>query len=207
MGTQERSANGSSPRTRGTRRICKVMHDPIRFIPANAGNTGSISIAQRPEGGSSPRTRGTRAASAQETEEWRFIPANAGNTDRFCRRALPLSVHPRERGEHLFPPLLQRDRDGSSPRTRGTRGKATNGLESGRFIPANAGNTYQPDKGKSMPTVHPRERGEHPRYMYIPFRYPGSSPRTRGTRSATRSVVACVAVHPRERGEHCRTWR
>ncbi len=92
----------------------------VRFIPAIAGNTPGIStsgrrctVHPRDRGehddsgtanklaiGSSPRSRGTPARIFAKARIFRFIPAIAGNT--IVRRAAsaPISVHPRDRGEH-----------------------------------------------------------------------------------------------------------
>ena len=114
------AADGSSPRTRGTRAWQAVSRSARRFIPADAGNTMTgrpslSSFAVHPRGrgehatgwhgelgvaGSSPRTRGTLGAPAANQPHRRFIPADAGNTGRFLGSFGRSSVHPRGRGEH-----------------------------------------------------------------------------------------------------------
>ena len=93
-----------------------------------------------------------------------------------------MSVHPRERGEHLvsLPPV--RSYRGSSPRARGT----PTALH------------VRPNHG----AVHPRERGEHDLDRQRVTNENGSSPRARGTRRAPRMRERWSPVHPRERGEH-----
>jgi len=71
---------GSSPRTRGTPRPSWQIIQPVRFIPAHAGNTWPIERDHCRKSGSSPRTRGTRLRSASRQPAFRFIPAHAGNT-------------------------------------------------------------------------------------------------------------------------------
>ena len=91
---------GSSPRGRGTPCLDRFVDPSDRFIPARAGNTGSLSarsfrpsvhpraggehimsIIATPLGpGSSPRGRGTRTSAPPLTARHRFIPARAGNT-------------------------------------------------------------------------------------------------------------------------------
>ena len=132
---------GSSPRARGTRAGAPPDRGRQRFIPASAGNTGTLrqrdggtSVHPRERGehhdhldellkaaGSSPRARGTRLRSHSAMPGRRFIPASAGNT--MAHRSLcPLpAVHPRERGEHAAANATGMRTGGSSPRARGTR--------------------------------------------------------------------------------------
>ena len=91
--------------------------------------------------GSSPRTRGTRQHDDLLGRLARFIPAHAGNTFDACFEQSFKAVHPRARGEHIFPLMAGTYLDGSSPRTRGTREAPTSASCLHRFIPAHAGNT------------------------------------------------------------------
>ena len=74
---------------------------------------------------------------------------------------------------------------GSSPRVRGTAGPAGSAAPAFRFIPAGAGNGVTPLFSCTYGTVHPRGCGER----FSLFRHPtpadGSSPRVRGTVSAS----------------------
>ncbi len=234
--------SGSSPHTRGTRIARRGFAARDRFIPAHAGNTttnhsqsadgpvhprtrgehGLTRRRTRGSGGSSPHTRGTRRSSRLACGETRFIPAHAGNTRSIARIAPGGSVHPRTRGEHLAGWAAGDWVYGSSPHTRGTRGKVAFDQTARRFIPAHAGNTSnRPYRFPGQP-VHPRTRGEHCP-VAVSDRLPGgSSPHTRGTRlpgrlrprgnrfipahaGNTRSAAERAApptVHPRTRGEH-----
>ncbi len=151
----------------------------MRFIPAHAGNTLGGQGVGGADGGSSPRTRGTRQPARQ-------------------RQPRP-TVHPRARGEHPTLHCWRLARAGSSPRTRGTHDRALDALDPARFIPAHAGNTALAPPPVSLPTVHPRARGEHVIAGLVESIGFGSSPRTRGTRGA------CRAVHLSDNGSSPRT--
>ncbi len=152
---------GSSTRMRRTRHRAQAGAPARRFIPARAGNarfrnpvrsaspvhpcaggerdTGTCSY--RLFGGSSPRGRGTRLGRLHHSAEHRFIPARAGNA-KCCRGCSSTpAVHPRARGEHCRCRRLGLQRNGSSPRTRGTPIASDAETGQARFIPAHAGNT------------------------------------------------------------------
>ena len=155
-----RSANGSSPRVRGTVCLDSILHGLRRFIPAGAGNSYGSEIfsnrtAVHPRGcgeqyvspctatasdGSSPRVRGTAPPRPTKWSKLRFIPAGAGNRRKPTPTPLSGSVHPRGCGEQFHQLSCWRYPTGSSPRVRGT---ALSNSESDldlRFIPAGAGN-------------------------------------------------------------------
>ena len=137
---------GSSPRLRGTLKGQLAGPLRLRFIPAFAGNasaparrTDRVAVHPRVCGeripcstqswstcGSSPRLRGTPRATPATRSLSRFIPAFAGNA---TYRLLPVywaTVHPRVCGERMSMPSRAADRNGSSPRLRGTRLSAHN---------------------------------------------------------------------------------
>ena len=96
------SADGSSPRVRGTE--CRYDQEPScrsRFIPACAGNRPAAArAALAGSSGSSPRVRGTDGRAPREIgTSSRFIPACAGNRQRPVRRRAVRAVHPRVCGE------------------------------------------------------------------------------------------------------------
>ena len=139
--SEKKSADGSSPRSRGTRASAPPCPAAWGFIPALAGNTRKgrrwsfwLSVHPRARGehmvseqfriclgGSSPRSRGTHPRFRGWVARRRFIPALAGNTAASAAFHAPHTVHPRARGEHapVFAPRSLRN--GSSPRSRGTR--------------------------------------------------------------------------------------
>ena len=152
--------NGSSPLTRGTPTETSEPQTGRRFIPAYAGNSRIVTLRMirtpvhpRLRGelfkipryydrllGSSPLTRGTLHNHPWSRSRHRFIPAYAGNSASFRSTVLPLSVHPRLRGELGY-----------------ELSTATIGA---RFIPAYAGNSRFRAQGSRLATVHPRLRGE-----------------------------------------------
>ena len=173
-------------------------------------------------GGSSPRVRGTRANLLYETIEIRFIPACAGNTLTDGAGQSIVSVHPRVCGEHLGYRKSHQRIYGSSPRVRGTLHQIHRRQSGQRFIPACAGNTRVCSPRGQGRAVHPRVCGEHVVFKTLAHITPGSSPRVRGTRHLTASLIdtdrfipACAgntnprflqiqnpSVHPRVCGEH-----
>ena len=214
--------NGSSPQARGTPVQPPPGREPLRFIPAGAGNTAEQQIsktlvtvhprrrgehASRAEAksastGSSPQARGTHGANQSAATRHRFIPAGAGNTRSPWLRNRGAPVHPRRRGEHTACLVPVLSRYGSSPQARGTHRVVQRLTGKQRFIPAGAGNTPFRARALALFSVHPRRRGEHitrPRYCSVLI---GSSPQARGTRKWRRRYLRCHPVHPRRRGEH-----
>ncbi len=172
--------------------------------------------------GSSPPTRGTRAAEPITGAGTRLIPAHAGNTGPGPRSAGRAPAHPRPRGEHKHLAYSVMDHGGSSPPTRGTRGRRTRARGDRRLIPAHAGNTSRRPETRPSRPAHPRPRGEHGTATSFPSTRIGSSPPTRGTRrrpgrrQVQRRLIPAHAgntvelpggagglpAHPRPRGEH-----
>ncbi len=110
---------GLSPLARGTRRLPPAQPWIFRFIPAGAGNSGSLTqrlsaltvyprwrgelrAAATPEvplPGLSPLARGTRVSSRYCAAPTRFIPAGAGNSLNLMMAVTAWTVYPRWRGE------------------------------------------------------------------------------------------------------------
>ena len=158
-----------SPLAQGTlSEHCSHLVRP-RFIPACAGNSFATlpSIFERPVhprlrgelinrykqqvrfNGSSPLTRGTLTNISGKINFIRFIPAYAGNSITLQIFRDRRSVHPRLRGELLIHTGKIQAPIGSSPLTRGTRGRAQKRIAQCRFIPAYAGNSL-----KMVTTLH-----------------------------------------------------
>ena len=162
MATVTACPGGLSPLARGTPPLRSSTRSISRFIPAGAGNSRSILLAlfrlavyPRWRGelciktsvknfavGLSPLARGTRTRDAPRFVGTRFIPAGAGNSPVASFPVVSSSVYPRWRGE-LFPRDCDRHRPiGLSPLARGTLYKRGEFMETVRFIPAGAGNSF-----------------------------------------------------------------
>ena len=151
---------GSSPHTRGARRLGLGRRQGCRIIPAYAGSTvGGLGAFPGGEG-SSPHTRGAPTAIHGRRRRCRIIPAYAGSTSADRMGSHQAGDHPRIRGEHIQKQSADSTGKGSSPHTRGARPRE------------GPGRGYQPD--------HPRIRGEHFPHVHTVSRDMGSSPHTRG---------------------------
>ena len=240
--TVDARLDGSSPQMRGTLVAPGGQKAGHRFIPADAGNTSAEPDRKVMPDGSSPRMRGTPSPPPAHWWHRRFIPADAGNTSTATARRSNAAVHPRGCGEHKISQYLGKARSGSSPRMRehmvmlmsarsgvgssprmrGTRRRYRAGHTSGRFIPADAGNTLRKNGPGSSQAVHPRGCGEHAASSATSPWIPGSSPRMRGTLQLQGSAIqpgrfipadagntptltrraGVRPVHPRGCGEH-----
>ncbi len=96
-------------------------------------------------------------------------------------------VHPRACGERLPEHSARLERDGSSPRLRGTRCQNRIASRGRRFIPAPAGNARSASAAPRPPPVHPRACGERSSALKSTPQAIGSSPRLRGTRPSARA--------------------
>ena len=195
------SVAGSSPRVRGTANRRRCVGKNRRFIPAGAGNRrhGSdrpVPPAVHPRGcgeqrclvtqgwrqdGSSPRVRRTDLHGKVAPTQHRFIPAGAGNSAGRIVSILDGPVHPRGCGEQGDDTAVTVSATGSSPRVRGTGGKALDLIRGKRFIPAGAGNSAPPCRRSRPRSVHPRGCGEQYVMEFTVIDRAGSSPRVRGT--------------------------
>ena len=193
---------GSSPLARGTLLALELLNDPVRLIPARAGNTRHGGRyppvrtahprsrgehfygegALRDASGSSPLARGTQYHGQYDAYVYRLIPARAGNTLASDPQTPSTPAHPRSRGEHTAGLAPCSVRPGSSPLARGTRGLCVLKYPLVRLIPARAGNTLFICSHTPSTAAHPRSRGEH---HFLPL-----------------GVLAPGAAHPRSRGEH-----
>ena len=172
--------------------------------------------------GTSPRTRGKLLSAGRKAQKGRNIPAHAGKTSFVNSAPNWLTEHPRARGENHLPPTRRRRWRGTSPRTRGKRGKKGGFLAAGRNIPAHAGKTPTLVFPATLGEEHPRARGENDIGSGSENSSRGTSPRTRGKRGMSWGFVASwrnipahagktpstftasrpITEHPRARGEN-----
>ena len=177
---------------------------------------------RRLRGGSSPLTRGKPRSPASDRHRSRLIPAHAGKTERAAYPADTSPAHPRSRGENAYPASLTLSIQGSSPLTRGKRGDGSEPWAARRLIPAHAGKTVRGPRSRVARRAHPRSRGENSGERQGGAHRQGSSPLTRGKRSAglrsssrwrlipahagktsmSMSSPQCEGAHPRSRGEN-----
>ena len=135
---------------------------------------------------------------------------------------MPLSDHPRIRGEHAIAKLGEEKRLGSSPHTRGAPPSTGPSPSWKGIIPAYAGSTHPARRPRMGGGDHPRIRGEHFTFPFSVSLGSGSSPHTRGAhvrgggRSRVQRIIPAYAGstpgrpspvriprdHPRIRGEH-----
>ena len=131
-------------------------------------------------------------------------------------------AHPRSRGENQRARSFFTARRGSSPLTRGKRGRLRLGSGVGRLIPAHAGKTAPGPTSPTSRRAHPRSRGENVSPTEVSSTWPGSSPLTRGKLALivrvghedglipahagktrrSRPVTRPTRAHPRSRGEN-----
>ena len=215
------SQPGSSPLTRGKQGRRGRGPHPLGLIPAHAGktpgrhtllgtcrahprsrgeNADARSLAM-PQAGSSPLTRGKRRTDVLTCAPARLIPAHAGKTSRRTRPREKWWAHPRSRGENREPTQTLQHTCGSSPLTRGKRGRDSGGRRHGGLIPAHAGKTPAPGRRCLIRRAHPRSRGENAAACVVAAARGGSSPLTRGKRVASGIGLAYCGLIPAHAGK------
>ena len=156
------SGVGSSPLTREKPRSAHCIPRAWRLIPAHAGKTregrtatasGSAHPRSRGENrqssgippagrGSSPLTRGKPSWRWAIPDVYGLIPAHAGKTKSDADPGRVERAHPRSRGENMYPSTYASAAAGSSPLTRGKRGRSSVRRRGRGLIPAHAGKTF-----------------------------------------------------------------
>ena len=233
---------GSSPHSRGAHSGSCSHGSVLRIIPAFAGSTiidvpegawlsdhprirgeHGITLSGRVEGmGSSPHSRGALTLPRAQLPPARIIPAFAGSTSVRTGSSRTDRDHPRIRGEHRCPNLLNGSSGGSSPHSRGALCRVRRAQRRRGIIPAFAGSTRAHRPAHQPGQDHPRIRGEHSGAMVLSELRRGSSPHSRGAHVLPSLVQQRVRIipafagstrtapppdppapdHPRIRGEH-----
>ena len=198
------TTSGSSPRVRGKHTAGAPLRPDPGLIPACAGKTGRPRTRPWRSGahprvcgenpaaatnaevarGSSPRVRGKRRARGGVGALRGLIPARAGKTDIQGCRYGSAEAHPRACGENPLARSHARRSVGSSPRVRGKREHAHQGMLGARLIPARAGKTGRRSRRTGARTAHPRACGENREVHATGGAGGGSSPRVRGKRAS-----------------------
>ena len=156
-----------SPHLRDHPRACGAHYKSVCFIPYILG--------------SSPRMRGSLILPVDCVGRGGIIPAHAGLTSSHTRAGSSLRDHPRACGAHIRNNNATNCELGSSPRMRGSPPTVCK-LQSGTgIIPAHAGLTQHRMGRIQGPRDHPRACGAHNAKVNHNLRYPGSSPRMRGS--------------------------
>ena len=134
-----------------------------------------------------------------------LIPAHAGKTLVDVKGSVGLQAHPRSRGENASVLLARVFRLGSSPLTRGKRGRRRVVVGEARLIPAHAGKTMRLTFSRPLVRAHPRSRGENLMGADggpVPH---GSSPLTRGKHGHPRIVTEMGRLIPAHAGKTVKT--
>ena len=142
-----------------------------------------------------------------------LIPAHAGKTLTASKNQGDNTAHPRACGENLPAPHPASDAAGSSPRMRGKPPVTLFRPPVTRLIPAHAGKTISLDFLRKNSGAHPRACGENQRTKSVAASVTGSSPRMRGKRVKSCSVIMRVRLIPAHAGKtdgarwiHHRPW-
>ena len=169
--------------------------------PRSRGENRSIAGAAGFAQGSSPLTRG-KPPTLRERGPWLgLIPAHAGKTSSSAICSLWTQAHPRSRGENFTFGIGSQVISGSSPLTRGKLfTRDIRPLPPG-LIPAHAGKTPSRAAGTRRMEAHPRSRGENWSTQACADATTGSSPLTRGKRTALISIIVLFRLIPAHAGK------
>ena len=196
------SGPGSSPLARGLRPRPHGGRRERRIIPARAGFTYPCSPDGRTGGdhprsrgvysaasgrrsrapGSSPLARGLPSSSFTTVSTGGIIPARAGFTRPEVLLGPVPADHPRSRGVYPGRRRLTAHSQGSSPLARGLHAMSSRRTVTRGIIPARAGFTGGPARGRGYRGDHPRSRGVYHARGATHAHAHGSSPLARGLR-------------------------
>ena len=214
---------GLSPRVRGNQGRHHGKPEPLRSIPACAGEPLLFMSLYQPEtvyprvcggtpfcagvgagvSGLSPRVRGNPPASASQLARIGSIPACAGEPPSHRRPGRDSKVYPRVCGGTPYEITVVAVWEGLSPRVRGNRRKIKHRGTGPGSIPACAGEPSSIGSSSNSGTVYPRVCGgtaAAPAGFDVPK---GLSPRVRGNRDDNGpqtirwgSIPACAGEPP-----------
>ena len=215
---------GLSPRTRGNHdrsfKYC-VAAGPI---PADAGESpasasskmawrayprgrgGAPSVIRAPVCvmGLSPRTRGSHHQLTITTHEQGPIPADAGEPTGRVPRNLVTRAYPRGRGGAVTRRSSTVERQGLSPRTRGSPQAQRDAPAGYGPIPADAGEPHRSARRARGGRAYPRGRGGAEPHGIAERAVVGLSPRTRGSPFEVMHIGAAPGPIPADAGEPMR---
>ncbi len=195
------TADGPSPRVRGSRARRPEQPGRQRSIPACAGEpphgrgctfsgavhprvcggAGPRRVLAGDQGGPSPRVRGSPGGGLRPFDTPRSIPACAGEPHQAGSPRATARVHPRVCGGAAWHDIANCFGQGPSPRVRGSR---RSGARMGcwrRSIPACAGEPCCLRSFRRLSEVHPRVCGGAMLFALVPPPVRGPSPRVRGS--------------------------
>ena len=167
--------------------------------PRVCGGTIERPLSVRRSSGLSPRVRGNRRSSPRTKRPPRSIPACAGEPAAAESATSRAEVYPRVCGGTGAGIIRRPGSAGLSPRVRGNRRRWRGVSQSGRSIPACAGEPRISPSGSNAPKVYPRVCGGTDLCGMLAKLAGGLSPRVRGNRllpgqadTATGSIPACA---------------
>ena len=139
-GSQFSAITGSSPLTRGKPHRHRVQRHEGGLIPTHAGKTvGAGDLVGH--GGLIPTHAGKTRQDRASYEAWWVHPHSRGENISSTLSTSPPGAHPHSRGENHGPASGVDHDSGSSPLTRGKRGRDSGGRRHGGLIPTHAGKT------------------------------------------------------------------
>ena len=130
-----------------------------------------------------------------------LIPAHAGKTRVRRIGQWRSAAHPRSRGENPYARIGGDADNGSSPLTRGKRGRGSTVRWSRGLIPAHAGKTSGAVQVPASVGAHPRSRGENVDGQDDVIGKLGSSPLTRGKQVSTPDSLSDWRLIPAHAGK------
>ena len=201
--SQTARRGGSIPACAGEPRKTLSIIIGLPVYPRVRGGTAGAAVSTSQSLGLSPRARGNHRVGSAGVGGVGSIPACAGEPR--SRGSVPCSnaVYPRVRGGTHWRGNSSKSPKGLSPRARGNPLRSHPESESGRSIPACAGEPQPLPPSATAPGVYPRVRGGTGHAPRPHLETYGLSPRARGNRYrcwcgllCNRSIPACAGEPP-----------